>query len=144
MNEPLATMTPATPNPRRRDEGFSITEVLVALVVTVIGTLSMATLIAYGTRLQVTARDVTRAAAAGRQELERLRTAPPLSAKRSIDGSLTADVANHFVTVQSQGATFRVRWQVSAGPAGTREVAMVVLPERDDFPLVTMGGKLWP
>ena len=78
------------------------------------------------------------------RRLERLRTAPPLSVRRSLGGSLADDVANHFAVVQSQGATFRVRWQVTTGPASTKQVAMVVLPARVDFPLATMGGQLWP
>lgn len=129
---------------RSPEAGFSLTEVIVALIVTTVGGLSMATLIGYGTRLQTTARDVTIAASAARQEFERLRTAAPLNAKRAVGGSLTADLANHSTTVQMQGMTFRVRWQVAAGPANTREVQLVVLPPRVEFPLATVGGRLWP
>lgn len=130
----------------RRDSeaGASLVEVLVALVVTVVGTLSVATLMAYGTSLQVTSRDTTTAAAVARQQMERLRMLPPLSPARAVGGSLTADVANFSAVVDSTHGQFRVRWQVSAGPAGTKQIEMIVLPARVDLQLAEIGGSVWP
>lgn len=128
----------------RSEAGFSLAETLVALFITAVGTLSVATLIGYGTKLQTTARDATIAASAGRQELERLRLADPLAAKRTVGGSLTANVANHSTTSTVQGQTYRIRWAIVAGPASTKEVTMVVLPQDNNWPLATLGARLWP
>jgi prepilin-type N-terminal cleavage/methylation domain-containing protein len=126
------------------ESGFSLVEVLMALVVTTIGTLSVATLMAYGTKLQTTSRDTTTAAAVARQQMERLRMLPPLSASRAIGGSLTADVTDHSTIVTTQQAQFRVRWVVTAGPASTKEVNIVVLSGPANLQLARVGGTVWP
>lgn len=128
---------------RSSESGASLVEVLVALVVTTVGTLSVATLMAYGTRLQVTSRDTTTAAAVARQQMERIRMLPPLSASRAIGGSLTADVANYSMTVATPQASFRVRWQVTASAASMKEVNVVVLGPTN-LELARIGGTVWP
>jgi Tfp pilus assembly protein PilV len=131
---------------RQRDSeaGATLVEVLVAMVVTVVGALSVATLMAYGTNLQVTSRDTTTAAAIARQQMERLRMLPPLSPARAIGGSLTTSAANYSAVVDSTHGQFRVRWVVTAGPAGTKQVEMVVLHARANLQLAQIGGSVWP
>lgn len=130
----------------RRDSeaGASMVEVLVAMLVTVVGTLSVATLMAYGTNLQVTSRDTTTAAAVARQQMERLRMLPPLAPSRAIGGNLAADVANYSALVDTTHGQFRVRWVVTAGPAGTKQVDMIVLPVSSNLTLAQIGGSVWP
>lgn len=137
--------------PRRSsDTGASMVEVLVAMVITVVGTLSVATLMAYGTTLQVTSRDTTTAAAVARQQMERLRMLPPLHPSRALGpggspaGSLTSSVANYSAVVDTTHGQFRVRWLVTAGPAGTKQVEMIVLPARMNLQLAQIGGSVWP
>lgn len=129
---------------RTSQSGFSLVEVMVALIVTTVGTLSVATLMAYGTRLQVTSRDTTAAAGVARQQMERLRMLPPLAAERSLGGSLTADVANHFRLVATTNGQLRCRWLVTTGPAGTKEVNVVVMPITTNLRLAQIGGAVWP
>ncbi len=129
---------------RSPESGFTLVEVLMALVVTTVGTLSVAALMAYGTRLQSTSRDTTTAAAVAREQMERLRMLPPLSPSRALGGSLTADVTNYSATVTTPQARFRVRWVVTAGPAATKEVNLVVLAGPANLELARIGGTVWP
>lgn len=131
--------------PRKSSEsGSSMVEVLMALLVTTIGTLSVATLMTYGTRLQSTSRDTTTAAAVARQQMERLRMLPPLSASRAWGGSLTADLANYSAAVVTPQARFRCRWTVTPGPAGVKQVDLVVLSGPSNLQLAQIGGTVWP
>lgn len=135
---------------RKGEAGASLVEVMMALLVTTVGTLAVASLMAYGTRLQATARDTTTAAGYGRQQLERLRMLPPLSPSRALGpngapaGSLTADVANYSTGLTTQQARFRCRWVVSAGPAGTKQINLVVLSNPGNLRLAEIGGSVWP
>jgi Tfp pilus assembly protein PilV len=129
---------------RNSEAGASLVEVLVAMLVTVVGTLSVATLMAYGTSLQVTSRDTTTAAAVARQQMERLRMLPPMSPSRAIGGSLTANVNNYTAEVDTTHGRFRVRWQVTPGPAGTKQVEMIVLSVSSNLQLAQIGGSVWP
>ena len=110
-----------------RETGFSLVELLVATAITVVCSLAVALMILYGTRLGAAARDVTLATALARARLEQLRVLPRGAAERQPGGSLGADLPAHF---ERQGH-FRARWIVSAGPAGTQDVTIVVLGARD-------------
>lgn len=129
---------------RRSEAGATLVEVLVALLVTAIGTLSVATLMAYGTRLQSTSRDTTTAAGVARQTMERLRMLPPLSPSRQFGGSLTADVADYSTVITTPQGTFRCRWQVSIAPSNMKEVNIVVLSGPSNLVLARIGGMVWP
>ena len=102
--------------------GFSLVEVLVAMVVTVICVLGVALLILYGTRLGTAARDAAITSSLARAEIERLRVVPRTEPERQTGGSLAADVAGHF---RRQGR-LTSRWVIAPGPAGTQEVSLVV------------------
>jgi len=105
-----------------RAAGFSLVEVLVAMVVTVICVLGVALLILYGTRLGTAARQAAITTSLARAEIERLRVVPRTEPERQTGGSLAADVAGHF---RHQGR-LTSRWMVRPGPAGTQEVVVVV------------------
>ena len=95
------------------DEGFSLVESLVSLAVVASGVLGVAALFVAGTGLQVNARDGTTAIHLAVAETERIRMMPPSAAQRANGGSLTANVADHFVV---RGTT-TLRWTVADGPA---------------------------
>jgi len=107
---------------RRRDAGFSLVEVLVAMVVTVVCLLGVALLILYGTRLGSASRQAAVATALARAEIERLRVMPRSEPERQTGGSLSRDVAGHF----RREGRLTSRWVVAAGPAGTQEVTLAV------------------
>jgi Tfp pilus assembly protein PilV len=107
---------------RKRDGGFSLVEVLVAMVVTVVCLLGVALLILYGTRLGSASRQAAVATALARAEIERLRVIPRSEPERQTGGSLSADVAAHY---RRQGR-LTSRWVVAPGPAGTQELTLAV------------------
>jgi Tfp pilus assembly protein PilV len=105
----------------RSESGFSLAEVLIALVVSMTGLLSLAQLLTVTTGAEAKARNGTQAARMAQDKLDDLM-------KRSFDAdpslqitpigtdSLAANVANYFDTPTT---TVTRRWIVSAGPAGT-------------------------
>ena len=99
------TTTPRAPS----ESGFGLVEATVATFVTAIGVLSVATLLMTGARMQHNATSGSQAVGLVGAELERIRTLPPSAAERTDNGSLTADVPNHFVV---RGTT-RIRWQIA-------------------------------
>lgn len=108
----------------RRQGGFSLVELLVAMVVTTIAIVGVATLLVSGIRLQTLSREATMANALAKAKIEELRTIAPEDPRRSVGGSLDADVADHFDLPSPRLVR---RWQVMAGPDGTQDVAIVVL-----------------
>lgn len=107
----------------RGERGFSLVELLVATLVTVVCLVGVAVMILYGTRLGASARDASVTSSLAKARLERLRVLPRTAAERQAGGSLTSDVAGHF---ERQGR-FTSRWVVAAGPAGTQDVTVLVI-----------------
>jgi Tfp pilus assembly protein PilV len=110
-------MLSSSPQSSVRDEaGFSLIEVLVAVLLLMVGLAAMGQLLATSTLLQANARIRTNGTHLLQAKVEEL-------AKRNfatdpqvqVGGSLTADVAN-FNDVPANG--IRRRWQVQAGPGG--------------------------
>jgi prepilin-type N-terminal cleavage/methylation domain-containing protein len=95
------------------DAGFSLIESLVSLAVIATGMLGVATLFVVGTGLQISARDSTTTTQLAVAEVERIRMLPTTAPERANGGSLTANVANHFVV---RGTT-TLRWVIANGPA---------------------------
>jgi prepilin-type N-terminal cleavage/methylation domain-containing protein len=95
------------------EAGFTLVESLIAMVITAVGVMAIATTFLYGIQLQAGARNGTRRVNLAVSELERLRMLPVAHADRANGGSLTANVANHFAV---RGGT-TVRWVVADGPA---------------------------
>jgi Tfp pilus assembly protein PilV len=100
------------------DAGFSTTEALIAAAITSAGTLGVAGLFLMGTRMQSIARYNSGATGIATARLERLRMLPVSALERGNGGSLTADVANHFLVA----GNYRVRWVIADGPAGTKDI----------------------
>jgi len=103
--------------------GMSLIEVLVAMMVTVVGVVAVATLILYGIGLQVQSRDVTMANALAKSKIEEL-SIDSLLAK---GGKLTSNVDGYYD--MPPGFSFTRRWEVKDGPANTLEVTVRVIAE---------------
>lgn len=112
--------------------GFTLVEIVVALMIISVAVLGLATIM-MGTSQRheraVSHGDLT---AAAESKFEDLRSAargvanPPELAE---GGSLTSSVADHSDSLRtSHGRWIRRRWTVEAGPAGTRAVTVRALP----------------
>lgn len=112
----------------REEEGFTLIEVLIAMVVAVVGVMAVALLIIYGIRLQAFSRDATMANALAKAKIEQLRVTDPTDPERQPGGDLNNNVANHFDI--PAGTIFIRRWTVdvpAAGPAGTQDITVAVV-----------------
>jgi prepilin-type N-terminal cleavage/methylation domain-containing protein len=104
------------------DRGFTVIEVLIAMVILTVALVSMAELMAVTLRLQQLGRNQTTAIRLAQDKIDELMSqnwdvaAPQLA----VGGSLTADVADHFDTppnfAGSTSLNYRRRWVVADGP----------------------------
>jgi prepilin-type N-terminal cleavage/methylation domain-containing protein len=110
--------------PSNDDRGFTLIEVLVAVVIMTVALVSMAELMAVTLRLQQLGRNQTTAIRLAQDKVDELMSrnwlAVPAPAQLAVGGSLTADVANHFdtppVVAGAASLNYRRRWVVAAGP----------------------------
>lgn len=105
--------------------GFSLVECLLAMMVTMVGSVAVAALFANAIRLQAFSRDVTLATGLARAKLEELRLVSPTATNstRALGGSLTSNVLYHY---DQPNTRFTRRWLVEAGPLNTQKITMVV------------------
>jgi Tfp pilus assembly protein PilV len=121
-------MTARTNSGLKRDsgsEGFSLIEVLIAMVILMVGLLGVAMLMGVAIQNNMLSKNISDATNLAETKLEqlkklKLRTAPEVQP----GGSLTANQADHFVTVTDQ----TTRWLVAAGPGNTRDITVRVIP----------------
>ena len=118
---------------RRGQSGFTMVELLIAMVIFVVGVLAVSALILYGIRLQAFSRDATMANAVAKQKIEQLRVSPPGDPQRALGGDLDNNIADHFDI--PQGTAFIRRWVVAPGPAGTQDVTVAVVPSNPNMRL---------
>lgn len=116
-------------------KGFTIIELLVALVIFTIGILSLAGVMGSSNARQALARSRSDMVLLADAKLEELRAAAASSSadtiQLAIGGSETTDVVNHVDRgISARGRIYIRRWSVSAGPAGSRTVTIRVVPER--------------
>ena len=109
----------------RSSHGFSLLELLIALVVFVIGVLGVASLLVSGIHLQTLSRKATEASAFAEAKVEELRVIDLTDLQRSVGGALDSNVASHYD--EPAGTSFTRRWQVSPGPAGTQDLTVAVI-----------------
>jgi hypothetical protein len=96
--------------PSSGESGFGLVEALVATVITAIGVLSIAALIAVGARMQLNARNGSNSWALVTAEIERIRTLAPTNPQRGNGGSLANSLdANH----SALRGTTTLRWVIS-------------------------------
>jgi prepilin-type N-terminal cleavage/methylation domain-containing protein len=99
------------------DRGFTLIEVLIAMVVLTVAMVSMAQLMAVTLRLQQLGRNQTAAVRQAQDKVDELMSQNfATNAQLAVGGSLTADVANHFDSpvdsVNGQDRQYRRRWLV--------------------------------
>lgn len=129
------TTSPLTPV-RPPESGFTLVELMIAIIVLVVGVLGLASSMVSMTRYQalgITHADMT---ALGDHKIEQLRVAATYSTADTmqlvVGGSLTVPTAQHVDTLVERSRTFIRLWQVQAGPGGTRQVLLRVRPLVDD------------
>ncbi len=112
---------------RRRNSknGFSLIEVLIALLVTVIGVLAVSTMVVLAIRLQMLSRDTTLAIGLAEGKLEELRYMDPADPERTLGGDLNSNAVDHFEN--SNGNLFTVRWKIDPGPINTQDITVGVV-----------------
>ena len=99
------------------DRGFTLIEVLIAMVVLTVALVSLAELMAITLRLQQVGRNQTAAVRLAQDKIDELMSANFTNAQLSPGGSLTADVANHFDAPALAGggnSIYNRRWTVTA------------------------------
>jgi prepilin-type N-terminal cleavage/methylation domain-containing protein len=121
---------------RQPEAGFTLVELMFAIVVLVVGVLAMASTMASMTRYQDLSAAHADMMALGDHKLEQLRVAATYRTADTMQlvpgGSLTVPTAQHVDTLVERGRTFIRLWAVAAGPAGTRQVTLRVRPQVDD------------
>lgn len=118
--------------------GFSLVELLVALVIFSFGVLAGVALLGTGHRWEGQAELETELTVAAEMKLEELKaiagTDLPDTVQLVIGGSLSGDVTGYWDTVQLGAREFKRRWQVEAGPAGMRETTVRAIPHNPPAP----------
>lgn len=114
-------------------EGFGLVETVVGLLLGTVAILALAAVMITSLQVQVNAASQLELTALAESTLDQLRAHAALATSDttmlSVGGSLTTSAANHCDTITSaQGRAYVVRWQVSAGLAGTRDVTVRVRP----------------
>lgn len=125
------------PDGRRRSDapssgGFTLTELLVAVIILTIGVLGLAKVLIGSSQRQAQVESHQELLAVAEEKLEELRNIAASgtadTVQLEIGGSLTADVANYADSIQTpEGRWYHRRWQVTAGPAETRSVTLRIL-----------------
>lgn len=124
----------------RNDEGLGLIEVMVAMAIFVVAILGAATMIVYAMRLQGQSTNMTNTRAVATRQIEELRVLHIDNAQRTVGGSLTANVANHFANLPG----YTMRWLIVVGPAGTKDITVRVIPTNPRFRPIDVQGMLWP
>ena len=135
---PARATIPRSPGRRRRRprRGFTIVELLLAIMLLSVGMLAMAGLLVGSTRLQRLSGSRAELTALAEAKIEELRGygqtggSDPLRAHLAIGGSLTSNVNAYADSVTGlNNVVYYRRWAVSAGIAGARQVQVRVLPK---------------
>jgi prepilin-type N-terminal cleavage/methylation domain-containing protein len=129
--------SPSYPRGRPR-RGFTLVELMVAIVLITVGLLGSAALMATSQRYQRGAASREEMATLAEAKLDELRsyqaapliTGAALRAKLAPGGSLTSSVTNYAdsLAVSGTGKRYRRRWLIVASVTGTRQLFMRVQP----------------
>ncbi len=131
-------MTAASPTAAMRpaESGFTLVELMLAIIVLTVGILGLASTMASMTRYQDLSAASADMTALGDHKIEQLRVAATYSTADTmqlvVGGSITVPTAQHVDTLAERGRTYLRLWQVQAGPGGTRQVNLRVRPLVDD------------
>jgi prepilin-type N-terminal cleavage/methylation domain-containing protein len=121
---------------RESESGFTLVELMIAIVVIVIGVFGMASLSVTMTRNQDRSAARTDMAALADNKFEELRGFASARALVTADtaqltpgGSLTVTTAGYNDVVVERGRTYLRRWVVTIGVGGTRDVTVRITPQ---------------
>lgn len=106
---------------KNRNAGFSLLECVIAILIVAIGLLAVAALSAVATQGEVFAFNSTDASALAASKVEELKAGTLTNG-----GSLTSNTTGYSDTPSWY---FHRRWTISDGPAGTKEINVVVVPQ---------------
>jgi prepilin-type N-terminal cleavage/methylation domain-containing protein len=115
------------------ERGFTLVEAMVAMMISAIGLIGMAELMAVTLRMQQLGRNSTSATRLAQDKVDELTTVGFDDASMQCGGSIDADVEN-FNDSTANG-TYKRRWVVSAGPDGSptlRQITVRVIPDLND------------
>ena len=121
----------------KSERGFTLVEAIVALVVSTIGLMALAQMMAVTLQMQQLGRNSTSAARMAQDKVDELTTVGFTDPSMQCGGSLTEDQAN-FSDSPDGVTNYKRRWVVASGPdgAGTslnlRQVTVRVIPELTD------------
>jgi type IV pilus assembly protein PilV len=128
-------MTEVLMHTRRQSEaGFTLIELMIAIVVVVIGVLGMSSVTATAIRHQDLSAARTDMATIADNKFEELRAIAGAVARTADTmqlvpgGSLTVATANYNDAVTERGRTYTRLWLVTAGVGGTRSVTIRITP----------------
>ena len=112
--------------------GFSLVELMVALVIFSFGVLAGVALLGGGFRWEGKAELETQMTVAAEMKLEELKAVAGTDRTDTIaiviGGGLDSNLSGYWDTSDVDGRTFTRRWQVENGPAGTRQVTVRAIP----------------
>ncbi len=111
---------------RKKNQGFTVVEVLVAMAIFMTGMIAVSSLMVQGVQLQTFAADSSSANALVKARIEWLRAMSDSDPQRSLGGSLTSNDPDHFEIPAGSGLV--IRWTVSNGPSGTQDVTVAAVP----------------
>ncbi len=113
-------------------QGFSLVELMVALVIFSFGVLAGVALLGAGYRWEGQAELETQMTVAAEMKLEEFKAIAGMEVPDTVQlvpgGDLDTNVSGYWDTVELDGRDFTRRWRVQAGPAGTRRATVRVLP----------------
>lgn len=119
----------------RNEQGFTLVEVVVAMLIFTVGIVALAQLMAVTMRMQAHGQAQTSAVRLAQDRLDQLMSLNfDASPEVQITGqdSLTANVADYFDT---DVAGYTRRWQIEAGPDGNADLRLItirVVPDVQD------------
>jgi prepilin-type N-terminal cleavage/methylation domain-containing protein len=123
----------------RKRAGFTLIELMVAIVMLSFGLLGMAGLMVSSTQVQQLSTTRSQMTLVAESKLEELRSygqtaaADPLRVRLDVGGSVAAPVAGYADSAQAPGGRWYYRrWQIVNDIAGMRRVNLRVVPQYDD------------
>ena len=120
------------------ERGFTLIELMMATFIIVVGVLGLASAMANVSIYQARATSNMEMVAVGESKLEELRAYAMImsadTAQLTVGGSTTSSVANHSDNIAGpSGRVYIRRWRIDAGPAGTRQATLRVIPNVDNI-----------
>jgi prepilin-type N-terminal cleavage/methylation domain-containing protein len=126
------------------EHGFSMIEMMVAIVVILIGLVSIVAISVYVSRANVTSNNLSVLATAAQSQIDLLRqaqwTATTEDPVITVGGSLSSNVANHSTTLSNTPAgDLIIRWQVTQGPTADIRYVTVNVIQVNAPPIMSSG-----